>query len=175
MEIASRGVRSRLSNQVRRLKQVLSRTRSSHRGKATSAANLLERAVRRGAPVAQIHPERLRRKARAQTHVRRAHSPSAGVPALHGSSAAKSPPPESTSIGNTRPESRRCVSSKSGPWPEFFLETPGEYQAAGCANPPVVTCRLQSREFAQVDASARWFFSVQEPSRTGFVHSREPA
>jgi hypothetical protein len=50
-----------------------------------------------------------------------------------------------------------------------------ENRVTSRANPPVVTCRLQSREFAQVDASARWFFSVQEPSRTGFVHSREPA
>jgi len=47
--------------------------------------------------------------------------------------------------------------------------------ASGCANPPAVTCRLQSRKFTPVRASARWFLSVQEPPRTDFVHSREPA
>jgi hypothetical protein len=38
-----------------------------------------------------------------------------------------------------------------------------------------VTCRLQLRKFTPVHGSVRWFFSVQEPARTGFVHSREPA
>jgi hypothetical protein len=38
-----------------------------------------------------------------------------------------------------------------------------------------VTCRLQLRKFTPVSARSNQCTPVHEPSRTGFVHSREPA
>ena len=51
---------------------------------------------------------------------------------------------------------------------------PGLLQNFRRQNSLAVTRRLQFRRSASVHASARWFFSVQEPPRTGFVHSLEP-
>jgi hypothetical protein len=114
--------------------------------------------------VAQIHPERLRRKARAQTHVRRAHS--------------RRPAPAGLRFTRARPRQIRAVRK------ELHREIRGLNHAAGlpanrglgrssfwrhlenssrgCPNPLVVTCRLESRKFTPVNASARWFEHFKE-------------
>ena len=60
-------------------------------------------AVRRGTATAEDHSQRLRRKAGAQAHVRRAHPASASP----NSSSVRSPPAEKNSTTNIRLQSRR--------------------------------------------------------------------